>query len=358
MGESLGYSYLRHVKGCWLVQTNWKPSECWERRVPNDVQKREFQQMRGRFDPDGSVFKGTTDISQLLKQAEIDVVGIDQSGAIHAMDVAFHEAGLNYVGGADKRVLKKMLRTKLVLDAYHPNVEQHIYFASPKVNQGVLGPLEEKFELLHNQYPRVKWHLMVNEVFANDMLEATLDMAKEVSDTSELFVRSAKLLNLADSALTVSNRRAAMQDRPATGVKREASYAGTKGSPSLQDVVQSLMRTLLEDHPSLLSEYERQNLEDADYCREQLELNLGGFPLIQHSDLGRNISGHDRYYQKIYGAQYLVSNNWWRRHHHHNAVSLLRFVEALIAKNEGNSGLPSMEAHRSELLAYLDSVGS
>ena len=26
IGESLCYSYLRHVKRCWLVQSNWKVS--------------------------------------------------------------------------------------------------------------------------------------------------------------------------------------------------------------------------------------------------------------------------------------------------------------------------------------------
>ena len=26
MLESLGYSFLRHVQGCWIVQTNWKAS--------------------------------------------------------------------------------------------------------------------------------------------------------------------------------------------------------------------------------------------------------------------------------------------------------------------------------------------
>ena len=29
MGESLFYSWLRHVKECQVVQTNWKPSPSW-----------------------------------------------------------------------------------------------------------------------------------------------------------------------------------------------------------------------------------------------------------------------------------------------------------------------------------------
>lgn len=30
MGESLFYSWLRHVKSCQVVQTNWKASSQWE----------------------------------------------------------------------------------------------------------------------------------------------------------------------------------------------------------------------------------------------------------------------------------------------------------------------------------------
>ena len=36
VGESLGYSYLRHVQRCWLVQTNWKASEHWDKRLTDD----------------------------------------------------------------------------------------------------------------------------------------------------------------------------------------------------------------------------------------------------------------------------------------------------------------------------------
>ena len=138
MGESLGYSYLRHVKNCWLVQTNWKASEHWEKLLADDELDRAFLSMRTEFDPDGEVFKDTKSSKQFLRQAEIDVVGIEQDGTIHALDVAYHGAGLNYGGGASNRVLKKMLRTLFVLETYHPtDVERHIYFLSPRVNPGV-----------------------------------------------------------------------------------------------------------------------------------------------------------------------------------------------------------------------------
>ena len=87
----------------------------------------------------------------------IDVVGVDQSGWNSPWSdraiTAFHEAGLNYGGGADKRVLKKLLRTMITLDAYHPSeTARHIYFVSPKVNPGVQLPLKDIFSRLREAY--------------------------------------------------------------------------------------------------------------------------------------------------------------------------------------------------------------
>lgn len=312
--------------------------------------------MQEKFGQDGLVFKGTRNAAQFLRQAEIDVLGIDQSGAIHAMDVAFHEAGLNYVGGSDKRVLKKMLRAKLVLDAYHPaETKRHIYFVSPKVHKGVQEPLEEVFKELEARLPEVNWHLITNETFINKIMEPTLEKTENVSDTAELFVRSAKLLRLADSGSAARKLRAANGSEKSDALgpnDRENTL-----SPTLQEIVQRLMLTLLEEHPPLLSDSDLRNLTDADFCRDELGLRLGGFSLLRPSDEGRSISGHDRYYEKLYAGRYLVSNNWWKRHHSHNAASLLGFVEGLIAANPSSQGVGDLEVHRESLLNYLDQSG-
>jgi hypothetical protein len=98
IGESLGYSYLRHVKLCWLVQANWKASEHWHKRLTDDELEQEFGSMRAKLESHDSAFKGslkeTKTCSQFLKQAEIDVVGVRLDGSVYAVEVAFHEGGL------------------------------------------------------------------------------------------------------------------------------------------------------------------------------------------------------------------------------------------------------------------------
>lgn len=39
MGESLFYSWLRHVKECQVVQTNWKPSPSWQLRDEDGIKR-------------------------------------------------------------------------------------------------------------------------------------------------------------------------------------------------------------------------------------------------------------------------------------------------------------------------------
>jgi hypothetical protein len=212
VGESLGYSYLRHVKECWLVQANWKVSESWPKHSPNTNPDTNtelenlFREMQDEFDSDGKVFKKTKDVHQLVKQAEIDIVGVDFSGGVHALEIAFHERGLRYGADPDKRILKKLLRTYLILRAYHgPHRKLHISFLSPKVNPGVAKPLTTVFNRLRQRYPEVTWSLLINGEFRDKVLQATLDAAETTADSSELFVRATRLRDIVGEAESSRN---------------------------------------------------------------------------------------------------------------------------------------------------------
>ena len=358
IGESLAYSFLRHVKQCWLVQTNWKVSEHWAKRQPDEALEAMFSAMRKNFDPDGSVFKGTKDCSQFLRQGEIDVVGVGQDGCVHAMEVAFHEAGLNYGSTAEtsERVLKKLLRTMLILNAYHSEeTEPHIYFVSPKVHRGVQQPLEEIFSRLRAEYSSIDWHLLTNDEFTNQLLVPTLERAGSVADTSELFVRSAKLLELAGLTLPLSEGSQHWQ-RLSTeyGIPPRTGGEATSSEPGqLQPLVRGLMTALLEDYPDLLSENDRMDLMDVGYCESRLGLQLDGYPLLRRKEQGRMDGGHYRYWAKVYGGRYYVTNNWWKQHHPHNAGALMRWAKELIDRREGHPGIAALQRHRDALRAYL-----
>ena len=352
IGESLGYSFLRHVKQCWLVQANWKASERWDEHklLSDEKLEQEFSDMRQTFDPDGSVFGKTTSSSQLLKQSEIDVVGVGFGGDIYAVEVAFHENGLQYGSTQEtqKRVLKKMLRAKFLLDAYRlTEGKQHIYFVSPKVHQGVKPGLEEIFDRLNQKYADVDWQLLTGDDFANKLLVPTLEKAKDVADTSELFMRSAKLLELGGLLEIGDGTSAPRQETPISAPDTSGKELGR-----IQPLVRNLMQIILEDFPSLLPESDRSKLMERSYCRDQLGLGLGGFALLRHQGEGVEINGQARYWQRAYADRYLVTNNWGRQYHRHNAAALLRWVEELIRRNAGQPGIAELERCRAAFQNY------
>lgn len=352
IGESLCYSYLRHVKGCWLVQTNWKSSEHWEKRKTDAELETMFRDMRLRFDMGGSVFKQTASVGQFMQQAEIDVVGIDQDGGIHAMDVAFHEAGSNYGGGAANRVLKKMLRAYVLLAAYHPSQTAfHIYFVSPKVHKAVQAPLENIFAGLREQYPEANWHLMTNESCHEEIVRQTLEKADSVADTAELFVRASKLLNLsaparAEAHTTPISQRS--QSINATLPPRSA-VAGNR----LQPVVRGLMRTLLDECPTLLDEDELRGLTNSQYCKSVLSLKIVNHALLREREDGREISGRSRYWQDVYGGRFYVCSEWWKDNHLHNANSLLTFLNRLERSKPNHPDIAEIKRHQKLLRDFV-----
>ena len=157
--------------------------------------------------------------------------------------------------------------------------------------------------------------------------------------------------------------------RLATGISRNASGGagepgrrssgeGSEGVPSgrVQPIVRQLMKTLMEDHPSLLTETDIANLMNRDYTQRTLGLQLGGFPLLRRMEAGRSGSDSDerhRFYAKLYGGRFYVCSQWWKDYHLSNARSLLQFVGDIIDRDPNHPGTPVLERHRKALGEYI-----
>ena len=92
MGESLFYSWLRHVKACQIVQTNWKVSPQWPLQ-----HEEELAELLSATDNLFStkygykVFKKNTSLSQIIQQGECDAVGLSiANGPLLNLDIPFH----------------------------------------------------------------------------------------------------------------------------------------------------------------------------------------------------------------------------------------------------------------------------
>ena len=126
------------------------------------------------------------------------------------------------------------------------------------------------------------------------------------------------------------------------------------GNDKIQPLVKPLMKTLLEDYPTLLSDADIRNLLDRDLCKTKLGFELKNLALLRRTEHGRHISGHARYWARVYADRFYVCNNWWRDDHLANAKSLLRFVTELAQRNPNHPGVPALERL---LVALQDYIG-
>lgn len=196
IGESLMRSWLRHVIGCEFAELNWKPSPTWE----IDYKKAEnlFKQAISLW-PEAF---GKNTLSQLIKQSEVDVIGLalrETLPTIYLIDVAYHAGGLNY-GSKEKtaeRIIKKIIRSILVGKLYFPGYRIQVSFVSPFIGNALNATIEEamiKVQSLIKNDNTVKIECIFGQNFQETILEEVLMLKSEVSDTSELFLRSWQLI--------------------------------------------------------------------------------------------------------------------------------------------------------------------
>jgi hypothetical protein len=213
VGESLALSWLRHVRGCQVVQINWKATPDILVGVDDGPLRPVFDAIRRGFDEAADplpVVKKTSSLKQWLQQGEVDALGLKLlAGRVEdsiAVDIAFHERGLQYGSKTETsaRVAKKLLRTALLLRGPLALEGGTVVFASPKVSpattKAVLAGLERvrAFASEVDVLRSVSFDVLIGDGFREQMLDPVLATANDVADTSELFLRSVQLVKLFD----------------------------------------------------------------------------------------------------------------------------------------------------------------
>ena len=184
------------------------------------------------------------------------------------------------------------------------------------------------------------------ETERNAKVQAVVGAYHELTEPEKALFRQAAGISQ-DAAANSGERRRRPSSERASGVARDR----------VQPLVQDLMKTLLEDYPTLLGETDIRNLMSPDYCQKNMDLQLAGFPLLRRIEAGRKGSdndSHDRYYVRLYAGRFYVCSQWWKDHHLHNTNSLFRFVDELIEKMPAHPGIPALKAHRK---ALRDNIG-
>lgn len=280
IGESLVFSWLRHVQGCPIVQTNWKPSPTWPIRRETRLAT-SFEKMRGdaRQRLGFELFKKSP-FHQFLRQTEIDVLGLrfaDARSVAIAVDSAFHENGVNY-GALEEtvgRILKKLIRATFALEAYFELHQADIIFVTPKMHNAVRNAIQSCWPDLQStlsdcgglSVSRLELRIVANADFVEQVLRPVLGRVDQVSDTSELFMRSQQLVSFCEISSWSPQTRSA-SPRP-----------GNDSEPKIGEHVRQTMVRLAE--AGRLTPPVLEQLADSLYCKQTFNL---GHPFLRIMD--------------------------------------------------------------------------
>ena len=322
MGESLFYSWLRHVKECQIVQTNWTTSGQWP--LMHDDELEEIKSVTDDYFHEKygyDIYKKTASLSQLLQQAESDAVGIaiqDGTNKVFAVDVAFHGAGLNYGDRVStiQKIIRKYLRTAMCIYGYLDTRDAEIIFASPKINrsvlEGVLPCIEDMQKIMDSLHFHFRFRILANKDFRDKVLLPILKVSNGVADTNELFIRSYQMVQMFDGYSDVQSISEGVFSA------NDDAYAELK----IGKVAQLVLRPILEN--GSVSDEEIQKLQDKEYSKEAFNLN---FPLLVRED---GEYERVRYYRDpitIGGVKYMLCSQWAENQGNNDRPYLMKWIK-------------------------------
>ncbi|MEG2018261.1 MAG: hypothetical protein RR128_07375, partial [Clostridium sp.] len=312
-------SWLKHIKGCQVVQLNWAVSSEWHFENKDIIAKlmeetNELFSTKYGYD----VFKKNS-LDQLISQSEADAVGItfDENGAhIYAVDIAFHEGGLNYGSRSETvaRIVKKCIRTAMCILGCFNIPYGDIIFTSPKITPAVYNDLMKTVDDINGVLREIGLdydvQIIANENFRNEILVPVTEVASNVADTSELFMRGLQLFNLFEKR----------EMKPSVIEKKEVKEE--KIAQSSKDIISGyehlkvaeIARTAL---PPILEsgEIDKETIElmeTKEYSKEKFDLQ---YPLLLKKS--QQETRPVRYMAKpiisIYGEEYYLCSEWFEK---------------------------------------------
>ena len=333
MGESLFYSWLRHVKECHIVQNNWKVSPQWELHHEADINKLMSRVSEYFFDKyEYKVFKNNSSFAQILQQGECDAIGVaiqDGSTNIYAVDVAFHENGLNY-GEKDVTIMKviaKTVRTAMCLWGYMECKNAEIVFASPKINPAIYDKLIPCMDEVNNIFKELGYgfeaRIIANEDFYDDVLHPILLVSEGVADTAELFLRAYQMYNMfaKEKVSGASSRRTTVKS-----VKRanETEYVDVSEYKELKigKIARVILRRKLEEGKA--SPDEIQQMQTVEYSKEIFDIQ---YPLLVKD--GTEFDTVRYYAEPVYinDEKYYMCSQWFEVAANNDRPYLIKWIE-------------------------------
>ena len=311
IGESMAASWLRHVKKCKIVTTNWtvdvEENDIFLKKINNLLIK-----VQQTFKKKGIEIFPNKELSSIIKQAECDVVGFQfGSGKIsklYGIDVAVHSKGkgLDY-GDNIKKIIEKSLRTALcfyTILGVGKDCPIEIYFLTPKMAEDEKRKAEEHLNYLQEEFFKrfeIKFILYANKSFYEEILEKLNNKNHlDASDTNEQFMRSLVIMDMCKKYVKQKSQDERKEEEEA---EEKEIQIGQLAQTELRTTLESI-DVSIESNSDLIS-----RLQTIEGTKAYFE-HLGNLALLV-KDRSDNFAR--RYYSKplVIGKEvYYMCNNW------------------------------------------------
>jgi hypothetical protein len=335
-GQTLILSWLRDIKACQIVQTNWKASSKWEFKnvgIIENLKNRSqvfFKQKYG-YDLYGDL--RTTE--QLMNQVEIDVLGIrieEKQSHIYSVYVAFREGSLNS-GTRDEtvsRVINKFLSTAMCIYGYFGCRTGTIIFASPEIN----GDVERKLLICADDIRFIlveaglnyDIRIIGNQDFTKKIFEPVAGIAGDVAHNAESAVPPAQ----ADHNVTHEPPNQPLSDRSdlTERIVPELTADELQRVKSLEGmligiIARTVLRKMLEEGKATVEEIEKYQTKEC--SKETFDLQ---YPLLLKVSVNHG-KALFRYYPeplKINGEKYYLCSEWFELPFNNDRPYLMKWL--------------------------------
>lgn len=186
MMENLIVSWLKHIKRCSLIESNYKMSmtvgvkeatEKLYKKIKKDLPSNKLE--------------------TLFFQTEIDVVGLCKSNSLFVVETAYHEKGIVYGKNTVKSILDKFRRISLLVKNCFKFKKINILFVGNKLSEKCLSQINDGLKKL-KKATDFNYQIIVNDDFLNEVLSPLVTEIDNIIDHNESNVRMLKLLKSFD----------------------------------------------------------------------------------------------------------------------------------------------------------------
>lgn len=231
--ESLVFSYLKHIKKCKIIQTNWVPkTRDWDEEYDKARELIRISKNYFKNKYRVNIFEHISPDDDIIRLSSIDAFGIsfnkDYTQDIYGVICKMNE---NYKKVTIENILEEIFIISIYFVSYFNKVNGNMIIMCPKLNDEIIREIGTYYfdikEIFRQVNLSFEVNILINEKFQEEVISKLEKVAFDIDETDEeIYLKSLKLqkqLNYRNSYIEESNNCVAKSIK--SGAEEETSSA-------------------------------------------------------------------------------------------------------------------------------------